>query len=161
EGIEGMKRAFIKLMEKETNEWIQFDPGLTREEDDPLYQFRVQLFRERRKRKIFKRVLSVKATLGHRYKSRDAFQYRDTRLVKSSDFPVAFEKVIVGDTVASFDFVNNRANFIRYPEFADGERKHFDIMWRQAGMDAGMKEEEVEEGIEEVEVPLETEFFLD
>lgn len=162
EGLEGIKKAFAKLLEREETEWLQFAPTIMREEDDPVNDFRVQVFRERRKRQIFARSIVPDVPLGRRYKSADAYQYRQTRLVPADDFPVTFEKVIVGNTVACIDLVEQKASFINFPELADGQRKLFNILWR------GAKEEgEVEVVPEEPDIPWRTrlgsalrEFFL-
>lgn len=140
EGLGGIERAFGKLLAKEEKEWLHFMPALMREEDDPLLEYRVNMFRERRNKKAFMRVLSPDVPLGRRYQSRDIFEYRDSRLVPPDVFPVAFEQYIVGDTVACIDMQEQRASFIRYPAHADGQRKLFEIMWCQAGMEGDAEE---------------------
>jgi len=140
EGIEGIQKAFTKLLEKKESEWLHFIPALTKEEDDPLQEFRVNVFRERRKNKTFMRSISQNIPLGHRYKHRDIFEYRDTRLVSSEQFPVCFEEFIVGDTVACFDMPNQKASFIQYPELAASQRHMFEMLWCLA--EEGVTEEE-------------------
>lgn len=148
EGSEGMQRAFLKLLENKEMEWLHFVPAAMKEEDDPINAFRVQVFRERRKRKILSRCIVPNVPLGRRYKSSDIFQYRQSRLIPPEDFPVSFEKIIVGDTVACIDSRAQKASFIHYKELADGQRKLFNVMWRQA-----MREGETETAHESVRLP--------
>jgi predicted transcriptional regulator len=136
EGLEGLQKAFIKLLDKNQPEWLHFVPAMMREEDDPLREFRVQLFRERRKNKVFMRTIGQDVPLGRRYQSRDVFEYRDSRLVSVDQFPVSFEEFIVGDTVACFDIMNQKASFIHYPAMADSQRHMFEKLWCQAGEEA-------------------------
>lgn len=132
EGLDGLQKAFTKLLEKESREWLHFVPALMREEDDPLCEFRVNLFRERRRNKIFMRSIGQDVPLGRRYQSRDVFEYRNSRLVPVDQFPVTFEEFIVGDTVACFDIPNQKASFINYPAMADSQKHMFEMLWCQA-----------------------------
>ncbi|PIR54592.1 hypothetical protein COU75_00125 [Candidatus Peregrinibacteria bacterium CG10_big_fil_rev_8_21_14_0_10_42_8] len=132
EGLDGLQKAFAKLLEKDSREWLHFVPALMREEDDPLCEFRVNLFRERRRKKVFMRSITQDVPLGRRYQSRDIFEYRDSRLVSIEQFPVTFEEFIVGDTVACFDIPNQKASFINYPAMADSVKHMFEMLWCQA-----------------------------
>ena len=132
EGLKGLEQAFTKLLEMKSAEWLHFVPALMREEDDPLCEFRVNLFRERRRNKVFMRSIGQDVPLGRRYQSRDIFEYRDSRLVAVEQFPVTFEEFIVGDTVACFDIPNQKASFINYPAMADSQRHMFEMLWYQA-----------------------------
>ena len=140
EGTEGLQKAFAKLLGKKESEWLHFIPAQRKEEEDPLQEFRVNLFRERRKNKIFMRSISQNSALGNRYKHRDIFEYRNTRLVSVEQFPVSFEEFIVGDTVACFDMQNMKASFIQYPELAASQRHMFEMLWCLA--EEGVTEEE-------------------
>jgi len=133
EGMEGIQQAFTKLLQMDEREWILFTPSTMREEDDPLLEFRVDLFRQRRRKKTFMRVISPNVPLGRRFQSRDVYEYRETKLVKPEDFPVSFEQLIVGNTVACIDVEQQKASFIHYPELASGQRKMFDMLWCRAG----------------------------
>lgn len=146
EGLAGIEKAFTKLLEKRESAWMHFNPALLREEDDPLVEYRVNMFRARRSNKIFMQVLSPDVPLGRRYQSRDVFEYRQTRLVDPDVFPVSFEQYIVGDTVACIDVAEQRASFIRYPEHAEGQRKLFHVLWCQT--EVGAKQEECEVQVE-------------
>lgn len=140
EGIDGLQKAFTKLLEKNESEWLHCIPAVVKEEEDPLQEFRVNLFRERRKSKTFMRSITQNIPLGLRYKHRDIFEYRDTRLVSAEQFPVSFEEFIVGDTVACFDMPNKKASFIQYPELAASQRHMFEMLWCLA--EEGVTEEE-------------------
>lgn len=130
EGESGIKQAYIKLLNG-PGEILHYLPVTTKEEDDPLRDFRVQYFRERQLRKMFSRVLAHDTELGHRYQSRDAFEYRKTVLVPEKEYPFTFEKIITGDRIACLDHAAKTACIIRYPELADVERTLFEAIWKQ------------------------------
>lgn len=133
EGESGIKQAYIKLLNG-PGEILHYLPVMYKEEEDPLRDFRVQYFRERQIRKMFSRVLAHDTVLGHRYQSRDAFEYRKTVLVPEKEYPFTFEKIITGDRIACFDHKAKTACVIRYPELADVERTLFEAIWRQVQM---------------------------
>lgn len=128
EGEEGMKKAYTLLLEK-GNDFVQYGPTLYTEMEDPLREFRVQYFRERRKRNIFLRVITHNTPLGRRGVSRDPFEYRKTILVDENSYPFSFEKIIVGNTVACFHLETMEACFIEYKELAERERQFFEKLW--------------------------------
>lgn len=130
EGIEGMKKAYNEIIRR-GNDLVQYGPTLYLAEEDPLRDFRVQYFRERRGNGIFSRVITHDTVLGRRFRSRDPFEYRRTILVDPELYPFSFEKIIAGDTVACFELHDNRACFIRYPKLADDERVFFERLWNK------------------------------
>lgn len=130
EGDSGIKQAYIKLLNG-PGEILHYLPVMFKEEEDPLRDFRVQYFRERQLRKMFSRVLAHDTVLGHRYQSRDTFEYRKTVLVPEKEYPFTFEKIITGDRIACIDHKAKTACVIRYPELADVERTLFEAIWRQ------------------------------
>lgn len=140
EGLEGMKKAYMLLLEK-GNDFVQYGPTLFTEMEDPLREFRVQYFRERMKRNIYLRVITHNTPLGRRAISRDPFEYRKTILVDENSYPFSFEKIIVGNTVACFHFETQEACFIEYKELAERERQFFDRLWN-------LKLEHPDEGVE-------------
>ena len=140
EGLPGIKQALTKLLDMNKEEWLCFEPATRKEEEDPLLEFRVDLFRQRRKRKTFMRVISPDVPLGRRYQCRNYYEYRDSRLVNPEDFPVSFEQYIVGDIVACIDIEKEKASFIRYPEFAASQCKIFEMLWCKAGTDCSEEE---------------------
>ncbi|MCA9370679.1 MAG: hypothetical protein KC680_01815 [Candidatus Peregrinibacteria bacterium] len=156
EGKEGIQRAFEKLLALGVPKWLHFAPALAKEEEGPLAEYRVQLFRKRRQGKIFLRALAPDEPLGRRFQSRDAFEYRDTRLVPPSEFPVSFEQYIVGDTVACIDVETLKASFIHFPQLADGQRKLFEVMWQQVSRRESQNVKEAPKKTEEVVVPWKT-----
>ncbi len=127
-GSDGIKQAYLKLLES-GQELLTFTPVLTITEADPLRLFRVEYFRKRQVRKIFQRILSPDSTLAGRFQSRDPFEYRKTLLVPPTDLPLTFEKTIVGDTIACFNFTEQSACFLRYPDLAKAERAAFESLW--------------------------------
>jgi len=129
EGEDGIKRAYIKLLNY-GKELLSYVPVLGKEEDDPLREFRVQLFRERRTRNIFQRVIAHDTPLGRRYQSRDAFEYRKTLLVPADRVSIPFEQIIVGYTVGCFDHETKRASFIHYPHLANVQSSAFESIWK-------------------------------
>jgi predicted transcriptional regulator len=128
EGEEGMKKAYIKLMDY-GQEMLVYMPMLYKEEEDPLRDFRVQLFRERRHRGIFQRIIAHESPLGRRFQSRDMFEYRKTILVPEQAVPIGFEQTIIGDLYACFDHDARKAVFIRFPRLAQSERAFFESLW--------------------------------
>ena len=129
DGEEGMKQAYM-LMLSQGKEMLQYVPVLCSADDDPLRDFKVQYFRERRSRGIFSRVIAHDTTLGRRYRTRDPFEYRQTLLVPEDQYPFNFEKIIVGDTIMCINPVEKRACFIKYPEMASMEKTLFDGIWK-------------------------------
>ncbi|MDD4286877.1 MAG: hypothetical protein PHN33_00825 [Candidatus Peribacteraceae bacterium] len=132
EGEEGIKKAYLKLLELDVKEFLHYRPVTVKEEEDPLRLFRVQYFRGRHKRGIFSRVLASNTPLGRRFQSRDAFEYRETQLLKEEEFPITFEKIIANGTVACFNHAEQRACYLKYPELAHTERMMFELLWRRA-----------------------------
>ncbi|MDD5055733.1 MAG: hypothetical protein PHZ00_05715 [Candidatus Peribacteraceae bacterium] len=132
EGEEGIKKAYLKLLELDVKEFLHYRPVTAKEEEDPLREFRVQYFRGRHKRSIFSRVLASNTPLGRRFQSRDAFEYRETQLLKEEEFPITFEKIIANGTVACFNHAEQRACYLKYPELANTERMMFELLWRRA-----------------------------
>ncbi len=129
-GIEGIEQAYKKVMEH-GKEMLQYVPVIWSAEDDPMRDFRVEYFRERRRRGIFSRVIAHNTTLGRRYQSRDPFEYRQTMLVPEDQYPFSFEKIIIGNTVTCINFLEKRACFLHYPELAHMEKVNFEGIWRQ------------------------------
>jgi len=132
EGEEGIKKAYTKLLDLQVKEFLHYRPVTMKEEEDPLREFRVQYFRGRYRRGIFARALAPNTSLGRRFQSRDAFEYRETQLIKEEEFPITFEKIIAGDTVACFNHLEQRACYLKYPELAHTERTMFELLWRRA-----------------------------
>lgn len=132
EGEEGIRKAYMRLLEQDT-EIVGFLPIAFKEEEDPLRTFRLEYFRQRRLKKIFLRQITTDTALGRRYQGRDAFEYRQTRLVPEEDLYIPFEKFIVGDIVACIDHLIHRACFIRYPDFAKAEKMAFEKLWSRSG----------------------------
>lgn len=131
EGEEGIKQAYMKLLEK-GGELLQYFPVTYKEEEDPLRSFRVQLFRERRRRGIFARILAHDVSLARRFQSRDIFEYRKTMLIAPEVYPFVFEQIIAEDTIACFDHEKQKACFVHFPQFAESQRLLFESIWRAA-----------------------------
>lgn len=129
-GADGMKQAYLKLLES-GQELLTVTPILHLTEEDPFRSFRVEYFRKRQVRKIFQRILAPDSTLARRFQSRDAFEYRKTLLVAEKELPIAFEKTIVGDTIACFNFDEESACFLKYPDLAKAERAAFEALWNR------------------------------
>ncbi|MFH1010720.1 MAG: hypothetical protein V1784_05740 [bacterium] len=131
EGEEGIRKAYGSLLGFGVKEFLHYRPVTVKEEEDPLRAFRVQYFRERHKRGIFSRTLAPDTPLGRRFQSRDAFEYRETQLLKEEEFPITFEKIIAGSSVLCFNFTQEQACLLKLPELAEAERKMFEVLWRQ------------------------------
>jgi len=133
EGEEGLKKAYGKLLDLSDKELFLYLPMLCKEEEDPLGECRAQFARERKRRKIFLRVVGHECPLGKRYQSRDQFEFRKTVLVPQSACPLSFEKAIAGDSIACFNHEQKRACFIHYPELAEAEREMFEVTLLRCG----------------------------
>lgn len=131
-GLDGLAQAYRRLLE-EKKEMLHFLPIFCSAEDDPLRDFRVEFFRERRRLGVFSRVISHDTPLGRRYRSRDPFEYRQTLLVPEEQLPFSFEKVVVGDFVACLNHGEKQACVMRYPELAAMERGLFEAFWKKGG----------------------------
>ena len=129
-GVEGIEQVYNKVL-NEGKEMLQYVPVICSAEDDPIRDFRVEYFRERRRSGIFSRIIAHNTPLGRRYQSRDPFEYRQTILVSEDQYPFSFEKIIVGNTVTCINFLEKRACFMRYPELAQMERANFEGIWKQ------------------------------
>lgn len=128
EGIEGLGQAYRSLAQKD-QEIRAYIPVFSFPDDDPLREFFIEHFRDRRRKKAFLRVIAPDTPFGRRYQSRDAYEYRKTILVPADDFPLAFEKYIYGDTIACINRSEKKGSFIHFPELAESERAVFDKQW--------------------------------
>ncbi len=129
DGKEGIIKAYEKLLTFGRKEILYYNPVLWTAEEDPLRDFRVQFFRKCRSSGVFSRVIAPNTPLGRRYQSRDPFEYRKTLLVDENVHPFTFEKAIVNGVVACFNHAEDRACFLRFPEFAEQERLGFEHIW--------------------------------
>lgn len=131
EGVDGMERAYLKLLDA-TTELLVYMPTEHPEEGGALARFSLAYFRERRKRNIFSRVIAHDTNLGRRYQARDPFEYRQTVLLAEQSIPLPFERIIADDIVACFHRDAAHACFIRYPALASAERRLFDVFWHRS-----------------------------
>jgi DNA-binding Lrp family transcriptional regulator len=130
DGLEGLQKAYMKLLRECRGQMCHFLPVRTTEVDDPLRDFFVQYFRLRRKQGVVTRVIARDTPLGRRYQSRDIFEYRETLLVPEGTYAFGTEKVVAGDYVGTFNHAEQKAFIIRSKEMADGERAFFEGMWK-------------------------------
>lgn len=129
EGETGIEHAFATLLTR-GGEMLQFLPLTCPPEQDPLYQLRIQHFRERRSRRIPARVITHDTPFGRAYRLHDDLSYRQTMLIPESEFPFAYEKIIVGDTIGCFNHAEQRGCLLHWPELAQVERSVFETLWR-------------------------------
>jgi predicted transcriptional regulator len=126
----GLEKAYEKLLENR-DELLTYTNPENLHDDDSLANFRAQYFRRRRVHGVFQRVIAPNSSASRRFQTRDPFEYRKTILVPDKDYPLSFQKIIVGDTVACFDLQNMQATLLRFPALADSERKAFEHLWQQ------------------------------
>ena len=131
EGEEGIAKAYEQMLTCECEELIQFLPLDYKEEDDPIGKIRMEFNRKRKMKNLSMRVLTHDTQLGKRFRERDDFCFRTTKLVDESRCPISFEKIICGDTIACFNHLEKSAYFIHYPELAEGEMMQFNILWNE------------------------------
>jgi predicted DNA-binding transcriptional regulator len=131
EGIEGLGKAYLKLLEVSGGTMLHFLPVRHTETEDPLRDFLVQFFRLRHRQKIITRVIAHDTPLGRRYQSRDPFEYRQTLLVAEDVYAFGTEKVVAGDWVGTFNHPEQRAFLIRSKEMAQTEKAMFEALWKQ------------------------------
>ncbi len=130
DGDAGISTAYEKLL-GQTKELLHYFPVTTTAEEDPLREFRVKYFRDRRNAGVFSRYIVHNTPLGRRFASRDPFEYRKTMLVPEHKVPITFEKVIAGDTIACFNHVEKKVCFVRYRDLAQVERDLFERIWEE------------------------------
>ncbi len=141
EGAEGLEQAYQRVLGFGP-EILQYVPVICSADDDPMREFKVEWFRERRQRQIFARIIAHNTVLGRRYQSRDPFEYRQTLLVNEDQYPFSFEKIIAGDSVTCINPLEKRACFIHYPEMAAMERGLFEGIWKGEGKGKRKDDEE-------------------
>lgn len=129
EGVVNFPKAYRKLLNC-GRQLLCYEPVFCSIEDHPLRDFMAEWFRIRRQRGVFSHVITHNTPLGRRYQSRDLFEYRKTALIEEKEYPFTFEKVLCGDIVACFNYVEKRACLLRYPELASMERSMFETLWR-------------------------------
>lgn len=135
DGDEGMERAYFSLLE-EGKIWRQYIVLRDNEQDDPLWQVRVRLFRARKEQKIFSRVITQDSPAGRAFQARDAMEYRETVLLPAEACPLPFEKIITNRTIACIQPDDKRACFVRFPEQVAWETSTFDLFWEMGKIDA-------------------------
>ena len=128
DGGDGVMQAYRQLL-TQGKELLHYYPVTCAVEDDPMRDFRVQLFRERRAAGVFARYIVPDTPLGRRFATRDPFEYRKTLLVPEGRLPIPFEKVIAGNIVACFSQTEQKVCFIKYAELAATERQLFERHW--------------------------------
>lgn len=131
EGVDGLERAYTKLLEVCGGAMLHFLPVRYTETEDPLRDFLVQFFRVRRRQGTITRVIAHDTPLGRRYQSRDPFEFRQTLLVPESVYAFNTEKVVAGDWVGTINHAEKKAFLIRSLEMAHTERAMFEALWKQ------------------------------
>lgn len=129
EGVVNFPKAYRKLLCCGKT-LLCYEPACLPAEDHPLRCFMAEWPRMRRKRGVFSNVIAHDTPLGLRYQSRDAFEYRRTVLIGEEKCRYEFEKIVCGDAVACFNYAENRACLLKYPELASMERATFGALWR-------------------------------
>ncbi len=129
DGDDGLEQAYFSLIEQGKH-WRQYIPVNGREQDDPLWQMRVRLFRARKEAGVFCRVITHDTEDGCAFQARDQYEYRETMLVSKESCPIPCEKIIVGNVVACFQHAQKRACFVRFPEQVESEAGAFDLLWK-------------------------------
>ncbi len=134
EGDDGIEQAFFSLL-GETKTWRQYALLQANEQDDPLWQMRVRLFRARKEHKIFSRVIAQEGPMGAAFQKRDDMEFRETVLLPAEALPITFEKIITDRTVACIQVDQKRACFVRFPEQVSWETSTFDLLWEMGKVD--------------------------
>lgn len=159
EGLEGMRRAYSKLLEYGGKDIIGYVPQLFKEESDPLREFKVQWFRDRYNAGAFLRLITHEGAMGRRFQNRDAFEYRKSILVNADRYPIALEKYVTQNVLATIDYNKRSAMFLHYPELAKSEREMFEQIWKartEEAASSGQAKPPVEPAApEQREVPIE------
>lgn len=128
DGDDGLEQAYFSLLDQGKH-WRQFIALNGREQDDPLWQMRVRLFRARKEAGVFCHVLTHDTEAGRAFQARDQYEYRETMLISKESCPIPCEKIIVGNVVACFQHAQKRACFVRFQEQAESEAGAFDLLW--------------------------------
>lgn len=131
DGEEGIKKAYQRILDAESDEILILLPMTHKEEDDYLRSFRKTYTQKRRQKNVHCRVLAHATPLGLRYQSRDVFEQRKTVLVPENLYPFNREQVIAGETYTSFDHETNQACMMYFPSFSASQRAIFESIWNQ------------------------------
>ncbi|MBI2635814.1 hypothetical protein HYW84_00610 [Candidatus Peregrinibacteria bacterium] len=131
EGVANFPQAYRKLLGC-GNTLLCYEPACLPAEDHPLSCFMAEWPRMRRKRGVFSNVIAHDTQRGLRYQSRDAFEYRKTVLIGEEECRYEFEKIVCGDTLACFNYAENRACLLKFPELASMERATFGALWNSS-----------------------------
>ena len=130
EGVEGIKQAYMKLLERNDEEMLHYFPVWCKEEEDPIKEFRNKFCDERKKRGVLSRIIAHDTALGRRFQSRDPFEHRKTILVPEQQHPFCVERVIAGDTFAYFHHEEQKACLMKFRHLAASERAIFESVWQ-------------------------------
>lgn len=152
EGEAGITKAFARLLEHKPEELLHFLPLDSHEEEHCFSQQRAEFNRARRKQGVPLRVLAHNTVYGKRFKERDVFEQRETKLVSKERCAIDFEKIVCGNTVACLNCNEQTAYFITFPELARSEKNLFEMVWNLK--DFPSKRQEVLEKPEDKTVAL-------
>jgi len=133
EGVEGIKAIY-----KDTLKEGKTIYALTRiEEFDPeIWEWAQRYYlRERAKRKIHAQVIVASGRSSSEYRKKDVEQYRTTREVPYTKFPIEPEIDIYGDKVAFFNYKKGDKLIgvvIQHKKIAQTMKAWFDLAWEGA-----------------------------
>ena len=130
-GMDGMEEAYREIFQQGVQELLQYKPVFFKEEEEPFHECRKTLINERRRLGIDMKVISHDVPLGRRLKSRDPYTGRKTVLVPQDKYPFNLEQVIAGDIFVCFNFKEEHACVIRFPEFAASQAILFLSTWNR------------------------------
>lgn len=132
-GVSGLKKLYQLTLENKKP--IFALTAVIPEVDPELLTWLSQNYvQERKKKKIFAKVISPKTKLSEKYCQKDKENYRKTLLIPQKKFPISTEVNIFGSYVALISFKKEEllGVLIESKEIAKTMRVFFDIAWEKA-----------------------------
>ncbi len=133
EGSEGVMRMHREILQE--NKEIRAYVVINKEWDQPLKTFWDWYYKERLRRGIKVRSITVDDEEGKKYQAADQKYLRETRLVPKDKFPFEIEKNIFGNKVAYLSLKPGQqvAILVDNDAIAKTERSIFELAWERAG----------------------------
>lgn len=130
EGISELKKAYAETLKSQTDILSYANSKNIR---DHWVNYDLEYVTKRQRKKIFLRGLAPDDSFGEAVKAEDKIYYRETRLLKSSEFEVENEVNIFNNTmfIASFQ-PHPFAILIESKAVADTQRQIFELLWRSS-----------------------------
>jgi hypothetical protein len=132
-GVEGIKKIYLKTLK--TNQTILALTAVTKDIHPDLYEWLEGTYvKERKKKRIFAKVISPKTGRAEKYMKKDKKYYRKTLLIPPDKIPITTEINIFGNNVAILSYSSSEllGVLIKSKEIASTMRVFFELAWEKA-----------------------------